>query len=200
MDLVWGHDALVSRSQHQKLSPECHILAVLYFLGVQGNTASPTWMMNSLGVGKGSVNSLVEWGINAILSLKEEAITWPSATHEWNETSKQVKKKSGFPNCVGIIDGTLLPLQYQPTVNEEDYKGRKLSYSVNAMIICDDNALIQDYVVGWLGSTHSNRVWSNMDLCLNSHKYFAVHEYAEILLFNHHPWWFLLSRNHLVPF
>ena len=100
------------------------------------------------------------------------------SSHEQNEISIRIEQNSGFLNCIGIVDGTLLPLEYWPTANGKDCKGRKLGYSVNAMIVCDDNALIWDYVVGWPGSTHDNRVWSNMDLCLGSHKYFASQEYV----------------------
>ena len=71
VDLVRGHDAFASVSQRPKLSPELHILAVLYFLGAQGNGASASRVNKVLGVGKGSVSNLVERGITAILSLKD---------------------------------------------------------------------------------------------------------------------------------
>ena len=82
-------------------------------------------------------------------------IKWPSA-EEGNEISNRIEQKFGFPNCVGSIDGTLLPLECRPTINGEDYKGRKFGYSVHAMIVCDDQGIIRDYVVGWPGSTHDN--------------------------------------------
>ena len=38
----------------------------------------------------------------------------------------------GWPNCVGVADGTLLPLAFQPeTENYPEYHGQKYLYSLS---------------------------------------------------------------------
>ena len=39
----------------------------------------------------------------------------------------RIRKVHGFVNCVGLIDGTLFPLAFAPTVNGEEYYTRKLN-------------------------------------------------------------------------
>jgi len=52
--------------------------------------------------------------------------------------SRKVKKKTGFPNVVGIADGTLFPLAFEPeTEDAPDHKGRKHTCTLTVMIVCD---------------------------------------------------------------
>ena len=59
-------------------------------------------------------------------------------------------------NCVGLIDGTLLPLVFALMLNWEDYFTRKGNYAVKGLIICDDTAKITWVEMGSLGSVHDN--------------------------------------------
>ncbi|EEY65939.1 uncharacterized protein PITG_03470 [Phytophthora infestans T30-4] len=88
-----------------------------------------------------------------------------------------MKANYGFVNCVGITDGTLLPLATKPRHNGEDYYSRKSSYAVNALVTCDDIARVRNVVIGWLGSVHDNRVWSNSPVCQNPDLHFEHNEY-----------------------
>ena len=73
----------------------------------------------------------------ALLHLAEEYITWPDA-EERQQISKEIKSKYDFPHCVGLADGTLFPLAFEPqTEDAPDYSGRKYGYSLSTMIICD---------------------------------------------------------------
>jgi len=44
--------------------------------------------------------------------------------------SGRIQNLHGFINCVGMIDGTLFPFAFSPTLKAEDYfyKERRLSY------------------------------------------------------------------------
>lgn len=88
-----------------------------------------------------------------------------------------MKMKYGFINCVGLTDGTLLPLEFKPTKNGEDYYMQKGGYALDALVTCDEAIHIRDIVVGWPGCTHDNRVWSNCPLNRDSTKYFSEREY-----------------------
>jgi len=79
-------------------------------------------------------------------------------------------KKTGFPNVVGIADGTLFPLAFElETEGTPDHKGRKHTYTLTIMIICDYDRKICYH--------HDNRVYRNMDLYQNPKNYFSENEF-----------------------
>ena len=73
------------------------------------------------------------------------------------------RKSHGFVHCIGLIDGTLFPLAFTPTLIGEDYYTRKGDYAIKGLVICDDAVWTTWIEVGWSGSVHDNRVWSNSD-------------------------------------
>jgi hypothetical protein len=107
----------------------------------------------------------------AVLSLKDELIKWPDA-EERNRISSEILLQYGFPNCVGIINGTLLKLQYSPLLHPENYHCRKGFAAVSALIICDHTCRINHLYVGWPGSTHDNRIWWNSRVFCYLDEYF----------------------------
>ena len=77
-----------------------------------------------MGISKGSVNDYVMQTCDAILKHREQVIKWPSIEERRN-ISVRIRKVHGFVNCIGLIDGTLFPLAFAPTLNSEDYYTRK---------------------------------------------------------------------------
>ena len=55
-----------------------------------------------------------------------------------------------------MIDGTLFPVAFAPTVNAEDYYTRKGDYAIKGLVICDDAVMITWIEVGWPGSVHNS--------------------------------------------
>jgi len=55
-----------------------------------------------------------------------------------------------------LIDGTLFPPAFSPTLNGEDFYTRKGDYVIKGLVICDDAAQIAWIKVGWPGSVHDN--------------------------------------------
>jgi DDE superfamily endonuclease len=98
-------------------------------------------------------------------------------TDERQEIAARIKEKYGFPSCLGFIDGTLLPLEFKPSLNGEDYYSRKGCYAINALITCDDASRIRNVVVGWPGSVHDNRVWQTSFLYQSRADHFSNKEY-----------------------
>jgi len=83
------------------------------------------------------------------------------------------KKAHGFVNCVGLIEGTLFPLAFAPTLNSEDYFTQKGNYAIKALFVCDNTINITLVEMGWSGSIHDNWVWSNSNVYLLKKKYFS---------------------------
>lgn len=114
--------------------------------------------------------------IIAVLSLERECLFWPEED-ERKEFSARIKEQTGFPDCLGFVDGTLIPVSTKPGWHGEDFYSRKSNYAVNAMIVCDDQKLIRHCYVGWPGSTHDNRVYDNSALATDARRFFSGDQY-----------------------
>jgi hypothetical protein len=58
-------------------------------------------------------------------------------------SAKKYEKSFHFPNCIGLMDGTLLPMALEPSSEDAaDYHGRKFPYSLTVLVINDDKQRI----------------------------------------------------------
>ena len=73
------------------------------------------------------------------------------------------KENWGFPICAGAIDGTHIPIS-TPQQNHASYNNRKSYHSIVMQALVNSNYLFRDIVVGWPGSVHDARVFSNSQL------------------------------------
>jgi DDE superfamily endonuclease len=88
-------------------------------------------------------------------------------------------KKYGFPHCVGIVDGTLFPLAFEPeTEDAPDCSGRKYGYSLSTVIFSDHKRRIIHYLAGYPGSAHDNRIFKASKPATNPSDFFAPREYC----------------------
>ena len=69
----------------------------------------------------------------------------------------------GFPMCAGAIDGTHIPIS-TPQQNHASYNNRKWYHSIVMQALADSNYLFHDIFVGWPGSVHDAKVFSNSQL------------------------------------
>jgi len=130
--------------------------------------------------------------IKAVLNLKSSAITWPDAG-ERKRIARRFKKEYGWRNCVFIIDGTLFPLRNRPqTEDYADYYGRKLGYTINEVILCDDQRRIRFYLSGNPGTCHDQRAWRQTPICQQPEEFLDVQEYG-IGDSAFEPDWFMVS-------
>jgi len=162
--------------QRKHFSVELHLLVLLKFLGSEGNAASAIVVKHGLGLGKGSVQNYIRRATDAVLSVFSDTVFWPNAA-ERVEISTRIREKYHFPKCVGMIDGTFFGLAYKPEVHGEEYFNRKQQYAINSMIICDDVRCIRYINIGWPGSVHDQRIYSNSIISRLPGNYFSDKEY-----------------------
>ncbi|XP_067047663.1 putative nuclease HARBI1 [Acropora muricata] len=75
----------------------------------------------------------------------------------------EAKGHPGFPGIIGVIDGTHIRIR-APTRQPDAYVNRKKFHSLVTQIVCDDNMIFRDILVGWPGSVHDARVLRNSSL------------------------------------
>ncbi|OWA54655.1 hypothetical protein BV898_19054 [Hypsibius exemplaris] len=103
-------------------------------------------------------------------------VKW-SDTAEKNFIKGRILTKSGFPDCIGTVDGALMVLEYTPQLGDSDYFSHKSHYGITAIIVCDDTRRIRHANIGLCGSAHDNRVFDNSRLGKISKRFFDEEEY-----------------------
>jgi len=86
-------------------------------------------------------------------------IKWPSG-NRLGEVMEGFKSYNNLENVIGAIDGTHIPILSQGE-NNDAYINRKGYPSIVLQSVCDHQLMFTDCFVGWPGSVHDARVFSN---------------------------------------
>jgi hypothetical protein len=95
------------------------LFVFLFRVDKEGTGGSGSAIASYFGIGKGSVNNYVKRSVAALQEIKDKLVCWPNET-ELNEMKARLTT-TGFRHCVGIIDGTLIVLDFQPEQFHECY-------------------------------------------------------------------------------
>ena len=129
LNLIQDHTVFKRKPDgKQRPGPASHqLLVLLKYYGSHGNSASDKSLSRFFGVGGGTVENYRNNALEALLSLEPHAYFWP-CKDERKSIASRIKSNWKFPNCVGLIDGTLLPLAIRPVLHGENYLSRKGFY------------------------------------------------------------------------
>jgi hypothetical protein len=148
----------------------------LCYLGRSHNGASQMTLRDHFRISTGAVALYCERVLDAMMHLQPLFLKWHGAS-EKNSMSDRMNKK-GFPECVGIMHGTLFPLQRQPERTDHvDFFDRHHQYSLSTMIVCNDRRQILLHDSGWPGSVHDQRVFKHSELNINIENFLDDGEY-----------------------
>lgn len=115
------------------------------------------------GVARSTVCVIVHDTCAAIVNvLLTEYIQFPTG-NELTSVINGFRTKCNVPQCAGAVDGCHIPVR-PPANNHTDYYNRKGWYSVLLQAVVDHKYVFRDVVVGWPGSAHDARVFSNSNL------------------------------------
>jgi hypothetical protein len=135
------------------------LLVYLFRVGKEGTVGGALSVSSHFGIGKGSVKNYVRRCIQTLLEIKDDVVCWPSTSD--HDAMKSRLAAYSFCHCVGIIDRTLVVLDFKPEKFHECYYSQKCCYALNVMVVCDDRKRVTYYNAGWPGATHDNQDFRN---------------------------------------
>ena len=117
---------------------ETQVAATLYFLSDRGRMRKTA---NAFGLACCTVSRIVQRVTRAISThLAGSYIKIPKTEEEVRDLTARFYSERGFPQCIGAIDGTHIPIK-KPNENSVDYMNQKRFYSLNVQACADSNYL-----------------------------------------------------------
>ncbi|OAV89447.1 hypothetical protein PTTG_28694 [Puccinia triticina 1-1 BBBD Race 1] len=117
---IKDHQVFRNDSNHSQAPTEWQLLVALAHLGINGNGGSPHILREVFNISEGSVENYTNRCLRAIADLEDRYVKWPSAADRANYRSKPTSYDF-FDDAVGLVDGTIFPLAFAPTVHKEDF-------------------------------------------------------------------------------
>ncbi|CAI5467713.1 unnamed protein product [Closterium sp. Yama58-4] len=94
--------------------------------------------------------------------FKQQWVHFPTRD-DLDEMAEEFRAIKGVSAVVGAIDGTHVHMKGMEG-HRQEYYTRKSCYAVQLQITCDARGIIWDYLVGYPGSAHDQRVFMNSAL------------------------------------
>ncbi|KAK4322217.1 hypothetical protein Pmani_007015 [Petrolisthes manimaculis] len=138
---------------------EKKLLATLWLLG---NKKSFRSVADRFDLNKGYLHGIVLEVCAGLRAVRPQFLNWPDR-EEQSQIENSFLRKTGFPEVVGCIDGSHIPIP-GPSDHRAAYINRKGFPSIQMQAVCDDNLRFLDVIAGWPGSVHDARVFRNSPL------------------------------------
>lgn len=147
---------VVENSHVRRCRPFWQKVAIaLYRYGGTGETLARLKFVFNLAVG--TILRYTRLVTAALREVSKKWVVWPDEKKR-KQSSDFFESKYGLKGCIGIVDGTLIPIS-EPSDDGQDYFDRKRQYSTNLMLVVNEHAQIIYFVSGCPGSWHDSRVW-----------------------------------------
>jgi len=175
----WKENLHLSRSTFTVICNELHPFIsrkdtnLRFSISVEERVAVTIWKLATnieyrtlsglFGIGRSTVCEIVNDTCQQIvLNLLPKYVKIPQGDR-LKEVVDGFEVTKGFPQAVGAIDGTHIPI-IRPEQNPADYYNRKGYYSILMQALVDFRGIFMDICIGWPGKVHDARVFSNSEL------------------------------------
>lgn len=88
-------------------------------------------------------------------------VFFPPNNAEKNAVKTKFQEMAIFPNVIGCVDCTHVPIISPGGQTAEQYRNRKGYFSLNVQVVAGPQLEVLDAVIRWPGSTHDSRIFSN---------------------------------------
>ena len=139
----------------RKQVPAKHQLMVLLHYMVHNGISNKT-QHREFRIVSGTTEDYRNRAKKAILCLKKKYVYWPDEL-EHEEIAQRYLERYNCKNCVGVGDGALSDLLFQPQCKDAgDYHGWKGQWTLTMLTISNDKGKIRYYLSGFPGCSHDN--------------------------------------------
>jgi len=120
LHLIEPYEIFYNNSHWPQKPPKIQLQIALYHFGGGGTSRIRTSI--HYGIAEGTVYLYTHRVTMAILSLQQEYINWPVPhSVEYKRMVERHHLMYGFPNCLGFVDGTTVPIYHKPIKDGECY-------------------------------------------------------------------------------
>jgi hypothetical protein len=174
---IAGDPVFKNETNSQQAPVEKQLHLALHRFGCHGNAISIGKVARQFGVSEGTAINYTNRVITALLALRRRYLCWYKDDVERSQVKQRIREKSGFPHCLGAVDGTEIVLAKRPVNDAKAYFTRKQRYAYNAQIIVDDTCRIRFYSLGFPGSVNDSRAFGVCRLATQPERMFHGEEY-----------------------
>ena len=147
-------------NMRKPVSVEAQVALTLYYLSDGGRMQKTA---NAFGIASCTVSCIVKMVTEAISSHMKHFVKVPDSEIAVKELVAKFYEKHGFPQCIGAVDGTHIPIK-RPEENALDYINRKGFFSLNVQACVDYRYCFFDVNIKWPGSVHHARVFAKSSI------------------------------------
>ncbi|KAG2066577.1 hypothetical protein BDR04DRAFT_1129974 [Suillus decipiens] len=137
--------------------PVCYQLACfLPHYGTRG--ADSMQAAHKLGIGFGTVFLYCKCVVHALQELGLDVVTWGNEDH-LQQVAMHVMGWSGIPDCIGMLDRSLVHLTEMPECNGFSFICRNKYPAINIQAIVNHEAQFTGIELGWPRSVSDVTMW-----------------------------------------
>ncbi|KAF9321518.1 hypothetical protein BG006_002608, partial [Podila minutissima] len=133
VNLIKYHSTFARRGRKPQMSVEIQLKFALHQLMHNSSLTSYDALSGTMDVAVGSTGHYTRRVTNALCAHVTEYNKWPSP--EEKIVIKRNLGKGRFPNLIGAVNGTLIPIYKAPTHNRDALATRKGNYALGATAV-----------------------------------------------------------------
>ena len=162
-------------SHNPQISPSIQLATNLYIL--ESYCSSTVRAAAQLGISEGTAHLYLQRYIIALIHLNTRYIQWPvHGNEDFKRRRTEIEEESGFPGCVGFLDGSDIILQYAPSFHGKTYFNRKKHHALNLQGICVSERRFSYISTGFPASVRDATVFCEAEFCKTPNTYFLQPE------------------------
>ncbi|XP_063906046.1 putative nuclease HARBI1 [Zophobas morio] len=143
------------------IPPEKALLTFLTYMATQESLLS---IGQRFGIVPSTAMNIVNALLYIMLKINKKYIFWPRTDEEVEHI---INGFTHYPNVLGAIDGSQIDIKVVPHTQHDSYVNRYLRHSINAMVISTAEKILTYVFIGFPGSAHDSRVFSNSTFVQN---------------------------------